>query len=218
MASDVIAGEVMGEAAALLNDPAQTMYTDALLLPLLQKAYAELELELHTNGHSFLREVSAGTTVTAGDIVLTGITDIVEPKIIEERDVGSTLRFVPMKRFDWLPDDEPTTFLRFWSWRAQQVHFIGSTADREVRLRYFADLPDLTDANSAIVIDNAKEYLSPRLAAIASTAMGENYEKARFHDVDATQQLHKIVVRSIHGRQATPARRRGFFKRLRRFY
>jgi len=39
---------------------------------------------------------------------------------------------------------QPSTYLRFWDWREDQINLIGATQSVTVRIRYEENLPQLT--------------------------------------------------------------------------
>src|SRR5579872_2160544 len=126
------AEDALNLARALLNDSAGVVFTDVLLMPLLNSAYRGLQRELSENGVSVLTEqqdieldVDLSTGVTSTEISDVSSpqlpTDCLAPHMLWERATANTTDiFVPMEKFmsggDML-NLQPSSYLRLWEWR-----------------------------------------------------------------------------------------------------
>src|SRR5690606_2389933 len=100
-----------------------------------------------------------------------------------------------------------TQHLRVWTWREEQIYFLGATMDREIRIRYVKSLDALT-LGSTVAITNALTVLAARTAALAARHIGENPTRASELDADAAFNLDTFIVTSIRQNQGLPTRRR----------
>jgi hypothetical protein len=146
-------------ARALVNDTAGVVFTDALLLPLLNSAYRGLQRELAENGVSVLVEqqdieldVNSSTGVTnteLSDVSSPQLpTDCLMPHMLWERVAANTGDvFMPMEKFTSggaMLNLQPGSFLQLWEWRENKINLIGGTQSITVRVRYEKVLPILT--------------------------------------------------------------------------
>ena len=138
-------------ARALVNDTSGAVFTDTLLMPLLNSAYRGLQRELAENGVSVLMEQQ---DVELDQNVLTGVTnteisdvsspqlptDCLMPHVLWERATANSGDvFVPMEKFTsggGMLNLQPSCYLRLWEWREDKINLIGATQSVTVRLRY----------------------------------------------------------------------------------
>jgi hypothetical protein len=138
-------------ARALVNDTSGAVFTDTLLMPLLNSAYRGLQRELAENGVSVLMEqqdieldqnVSTGVTSTEiNDASSPQLpTDCLMPHVLWERATANTGdAFVLMEKFTsdgGMLILQPSCYLRLWEWREDKIHLIGATQSITVRARY----------------------------------------------------------------------------------
>jgi len=210
----VTASEALTECKVLLNDPSGNIYQDEKLLPLMQKAYRELQTKLLLNGISVVKEYTLGTpipvpigTTQLGDG--TGLpTDIVYPIELWERPQGSTALFEEMTERAWEPEIKPGATLLYWAWREEEIKFVGATVAREIRLKYMQGLTRITGAASLIEVNNATTWLAARTAAIAAFVLGSNPTRAEGLNGDAGQALEDLLRYLVKRQQGLPVRRR----------
>ena len=210
------AGDVIDLAASLLNDVDQALFTDTKLLPFVKKAYSELGVELHNNGAPLLNEVSGVIDVPANstDLGTDQPDDIVIPVRLRER-ASSDNVFQDMIEQYWEPDDEPGPNLIYWSWREEEIKFLGATQDRQVII-YYRKAPTAVDGrSSSIGYANAINFLSPRTAALAARFIGNNPKRGDELDIDAGINLEKLISRTVKGTQSNTARRKSYWRYLR---
>lgn len=206
------AQDPLTEAKSLLNDPSGHLYADDKLLPLMQKAYRELQLKMQLNGLAVMKEKSSVISVTAGVTALSdgaGLpSDFIYPIELKERLPASTLDWVLMEELEWEPDVTQTTTLRYWNFREEQVKFVGATANREVLMKYQKGLTPITATTTPIQVIGANSFLASRTAAIAAMVLGENPTRAEAINGDAAGSLIDLISLLVKQNQGHPIRRR----------
>ena len=169
-------------ARALVNDSAGVVFTDTLLMPLLNSAYRALRRELAENGVSVLAEQqdieldSNGSTETRN----TGISDVSSPQLStdcliphmlwERATANTTDVFVPVEKFTSggsMLNLRPSTYLRLWEWWEDTINLIGTTQSITVWERYEKILPQLTLGTDPVQIRSATDALGNATAALA---------------------------------------------------
>lgn len=208
----ITASTVLTEAKGLLNDPSGYIYSDDKLIPLLQKAYGELQTKMMLNGLPVLKETSVAIDVVAGTVVLgdgSGLpTDFIYPIELGERADGSTELFEDMEETDWEVTEQATDRLRFWNWREEEIKFLGATTAREVRIRYMKGLTRITAVSTPIAVNNATTFLAARCAAVAAFVIGSNPTRAEALQGDAGSALSDLLGILVKRQQGLPVRRR----------
>lgn len=172
--------EICNLARAIIGDSAGETYRDDVLLPFVQAAYLDLELEFVERAISF-NETSSDLNLTAGQTSITTSSspalpsDLIAPLSLEEKKTGSTDKFTPVNKPEYgdLPDLDQVDQLRYWIWEAGQIKLLGATVPVTVRLRYTKQLPELVNSGSTILIPHAKNYLAWHAASLVASARGE---------------------------------------------
>jgi hypothetical protein len=219
-------------ARALLNDSAGVVFTDTLLLPLLNSAYRGLQRELSENGVSVLAEqqdieldlnISTGVTNTEiSDVSSPQLpTDCLVPHMLWERATPNTTDvFVPMEKFmsggDML-NLQPSTYLRLWEWREDKINLIGATQSITVRVRYEKVLPLLTVGTDPVMIRSSTDPLAFATAALAARSRGQ---RALAADLVGAAQMatENLIERYVRPEQLKGRRRRPYGYRRRVIY
>ena len=211
-------------ARALVNDTSGAVFTDTLLMPLLNSAYRGLQRELAENGVSVLMEQQ---DVELDQNVLTGVTnteisdvsspqlptDCLMPHVLWERATANSGDvFVPMEKFTsggGMLNLQPSCYLRLWEWREDKINLIGATQSITVRLRYEKVLPTLTLGTDPVQIRSATDALGYATAALAARSRG-----ARALAVDllgaAQTAIENLINRYIRPEQTTGRRRKPY--------
>ena len=211
-------------ARALVNDTSGAVFTDTLLMPLLNSAYRGLQRELAENGVSVLMEqqdieldqnVSTGATNTEiSDVSSPQLpTDCLMPHVLWERATENTGDvFVPMEKFTsggGMLNLQPSSYLRLWEWREDKINLIGATQSITVRVRYEKVLPTLTLGTDPVQIRSATDALGYATAALAARSRG-----ARALAVDllgaAQTAIENLINRYIRPEQTTGRRRKPY--------
>jgi hypothetical protein len=224
------AEDALNLARALLNDTAAAVFTDTLLMPLLNSAYRGLQRELSENGVSVLTEqqdieldVNSSTGVTNTEISDVSSpqlpTDCLAPHMLWERATANTTDvFVPMEKFmsggDML-NLQPSSYLRLWEWREDKINFIGATQSITVRVRYEKTLPLLALGTDPVQIRSATDPLAFATAALAARSRGQ---RALAADLVGAAQMatENLIERYVRPEQVKGRRRRpyGFHRRV----
>jgi hypothetical protein len=219
-------------ARALLNDSAGVVFTDTLLLPLLNSAYRGLQRELSENGVSVLAEqqdieldlnISTGVTNTEiSDVSSPQLpTDCLVPHMLWERATSNTTDvFVPMEKFmsggDML-NLQPSMYLRLWEWREDKINLIGATQSITVRVRYEKVLPLLTVGTDPVMIRSSTDPLAFAAAALAARSRGQ---RALAADLVGAAQMatENLIERYVRPEQLKGRRRKPYSYRRRVIY
>lgn len=208
--------DVADEARPLLNDADVQLYTDAVLLPYIKKAYDEITKELILREIQPIRELSANIQILSSTpnpvINNIQIPDLFVPIALKESTNQSD--WTPMIMQDWEPDSQKDSLLRFWAWRGDEIKLLGATADTYVQVRYYRTLAVITDANSPINLTGSKTYLAARSAAIAAMSIGGRPDLATALAADAESAKDILISIELKRRQRFAVRRKPFRRRV----
>ena len=209
---------------ALLNDTAAAVFTDALLMPLMNSAYRGLQRELAENGVSVLieqQDLDLETDPSTG-ATSTEISDASSPQLPsdglmphmlwERASANTTDVFVPMEKFTsggGMLNLQPSSYLRLWEWREDKINLIGATQAITVRIRYEKILPELTLGTDPVQIRAATDPLAFATAALAARSRGA---RALAQDLLATAQMatENLIERYVRPEQTRGRRRRPY--------
>lgn len=215
-----LASVVFSEAQSLLNDVAKQIWTDAVLLPHLQKAHRELQVLLWESGIDVIKELTAVIDIAASATTLGASlpTDILVPSRLQERADGETLesRWRDVPESDPLPNVDPIDSIQYWIWREEVISFTPPNTAREVKLTYLKSLTTPTAGSSSIGFIFGELYLGPRTASIAAQTVG-NITRAEELTNDAAFWIPKIISSNVKQGQSVPARRIPYRRSFRRF-
>jgi len=206
-----LVSDVGAEAASLLNDAPQTMYTNDILLPFIKKAWREIEAKFVELGIPPVEEISAPITVgvSAVESVVTLPADLLSPILLWERQVGETdAQWVEMEEKRDLPIMTPTSRLQYWEWREEAINVPACTQGNQVKIKYYRMLTALTGPSSSIGgVNGAISFLAARSAALAAQNIGENEGRAKQLDGDAGGQMEVLINTKILEMQNLSVRR-----------
>src|SRR6202167_1721067 len=226
------AEDALNLARALVTDSAGVVFTDTLLMPLLNSAYRGLQRELAENGVSVLAEqqdVALATDPTSG-VTPIEISDVSSPqlptdclaphKLWERATANTTDVFVPMEKFTSggsMLNLQPSSYLQLWEWREDKINLIGATQAITVRIRYEKVLPILTVRTDPIQIRSATDALGFATAALAARSRGA---RALAIDLLGTAQtaIEELINRYIRPEQTKGRRRKPYGYRRRTIY
>lgn len=215
------AEDALNLARALMNDSAGSVFTDTLLMPLLNSAYRGLQRELAENGVSVMAEqqdieldvdgTTGFTSTEISDVSNPQLpTDCLMPHMLWERATANTADvFVPMEKFTsggGMLNLRPSSYLRLWEWREDKINLIGATQAVTVRIRYEKLLPLLTLGTDPVQIRSATDALGFAAAALAARSRGA---RALAQDLLGTAQMatEQMIERYVRPEQ-TKGRRR----------
>jgi len=221
----ITSGQVMDMSASLLNDTARTVYTYTAQVPYLNMAYRELGelLELNnvpvTNSTSAVIPIIANGDNIGGDDTPDAAhpalpTGLVEIQQLWQRPTGTSVPFIPITRYDFLPhfwNGVENTVIVAWSWEEQIINFVPSVTPTDVKMDYIKTaITTITDEEDDILIINAFNYLGFKTAALCARYIGENPTRADTLDGEAGLSFDRLLGTSTKGRQAITTRRRPF--------
>ena len=226
------AEDALNLARALLNDSSGAVFTDTLLMPLLNSAYRGLQRELAENGVSVLSEqqdidleVNSTTGITnteLSDVSSPQLpTDCLMPHMLWERATANTTDvFVPMEKFmsgGSMLNLQPSAYLRLWEWREDKINFIGATQAVTVRVRYEKVLSTLVLGTDPVMIRSATDPLAFATAALAARSRGA---RALAADLLGAAQLatENLIERYVRPEQVKGRRRKPYGYRRRVIY
>lgn len=215
----ITASAVLAQCAKIyMNDSAQVLWTDAILLPYLTAANEDLALELEVSEIAVQRDVvSPDIDVAANAVKLAQLpVDMIVPLELLERADASTEDWTPVKEVDFVnPNLDTNSEIVEWSWRDLDIQINPPTSARDVRLRYVRLLVALTVAGSTVEIESAKRYLSARTAQLACYGGGNNSKKGDKLQNDVDQALDRVLRVYVNNQQGVSVRRRAYVgKRL----
>jgi hypothetical protein len=211
-------------ARALVNDTSGAVFTDTLLMRLLNSAYRGLQRELAKNGVSVSMEQQdieldlVGTTgVTNTEISDVSSpqlpTDCLMPHVLWERATSNTGEvFVPMEKFTSggsMLNLQPSGYMRRWEWREDKKNLIGATRSITVRVRYEKVLVTLVLGADPVQIRSATDAVGYATVALAARSRG-----ARALVVDplgaAQTAIENLINRYVRPEQTTGRRRKPY--------
>ena len=226
------AEDALNLARALMNDSAGAVFTDTLLMPLINSAYRGLQRELAENGVSVLAEqqdidleLNSLTSVTNTEISDVSSpqlpADCLMPQMLWERATANTGDvFVPMEKFTsggGMLNLQPSQYLRLWEWREDKINLAGATQAITVRVRYEKVLPELALGTDPVQIRSATDPLGFATAALAARSRGA---RALAQDLLATAQMatENLIERYVRPEQQKGRRRMPYSYHRRTIY
>jgi len=214
----MIAKDVMQQSRIFLNDVAASSFTDDVLLPFLQTAWAEMAELFEENELPATNNTSAVIPVTTTQFDIGGPTgpalpqDLIEIQGVYERPTGTLNDFTEVVKRDFLPKTSVlTNVLGVYVWQGQVIKFLGANTNIDVKLDYLANVFNpLIDPSSIVNIINAKTSLAYRTAGLAASMIGENPDRAAELNGFASTAAERLINISMKGQQAIASRRRPF--------
>lgn len=201
-----IATVALDSARSYLNDSSGSMWDDSKLIPHLQEAHRDLQIMLWLNGLPVLKEKSTILSVPSGTITLTLPSDLIEPQWLKERASGSSEAWVAVTESDWEPDTLQQISLQYWTWREEEIKFLGATSNREVLLRYWKGITVPANQNSVLGFIFSEVFLGPQTAQYAARSVGNSTLANECLDA-AKQKLDIIIRANVKSMQSMAARR-----------
>ena len=181
------------------------VYTDAVLLPLVNKSYRKVQQRLLQAG-SMSSTGQLETTLPAGTVSLTDATspqlpvDFLAPMEMYERITGNQFYGPQMATVDVLPSRPQQPYNYCFSWRDEGIFLTGALNDTDILLRYFkGTLYQLTDTQSQILIRGALDPIADWAAFLAANSRGAA-NAAIFSSLFA-EDMHEFLNMQAHARQ-----------------
>ncbi len=214
--------EIIDMAASLMNDTAQTIYTDAACLPYLNMALNELQEIFEQNNIGATDDTSAIITVPAGTTVISfSSTPAIPADLIEIRGLWESIsganNFVPMTRREYLSVALTGSIINqfvIFAWNEQQIKVPEANADIDLKIDYIKSIFATPILIGAIATDlptiNIKTYLGYKTAALCASFIAENPTRAQSLETFAENALSRLLSISAKGGQGISTRRRPF--------
>lgn len=213
---------IVDMAASLMNDTAQTIYTDAACLPYLNMALNELQEIFEQNNIGATDDTSAIITIPAGTTVVSFTStpalpaDLIEIRRLWESISGDN-NFVPMTRREYLSVALTGAIVNqfvIFAWNEQQIKVPESNSAIDLKIDYVKSIFSTPIAIGAINTDlptiNIKTYLGYKTAALCSLYIAENPTRAEALEAAAENALSRLLSIAAKGGQAISTRRKPF--------
>jgi hypothetical protein len=206
---------ILLRSAALLNDQAQTVYTNTVQIPYLNMALEELQEIFELNDINYALDVSAIIQVNAGSTTFTLPADLIEIKEMWER-ARNINPFTRMSRKDFIPhylEGQQIGQFLIWAMNDGKVELLPANQDNDIKLDYVKSI--FTEVNSGnlnqdITPKNTSSYLQFKTAALCSEFIGENKTRSDDLNMLAMNAVERSLGISVKGKQAISTRRRPF--------
>lgn len=190
-------------ALALLNDDAQTIWTNTNLINKAQDVHRELQSKLWDAGSPVVRKESTPIPITAGaNPTVTPPTDMLTPFSVIEYDTatGSRSTAVPMTESTFLPYGKPLqNNLVYWSWQAETFSLLGANTNRTIIIFYrrLITIPQATSDPIGIIF--GEQFMGARIAAIAHGSIGN--EEEAVYCAGLAEEYFQVVLNAQRGKQ-----------------
>lgn len=227
---NLLASEVMDDAAALLNDAAKNTYTYVIQIPYLNIALKELRKHFElANQPATDQTTSSALEVLAGAETLEfapdppGVIDYLPNDLIDirrawQRPSGTSQQYIPLSRLSGLPvslEGTEINTLYGYVWEDQMMKFLPATVDMDIKLEYVRQLfPLITDSTDEILCINGDSFLANRTGALVARHVENNEERAVALDSAAGVFLDEVLGIGAKGNQSKNTRRRPFRSRF----
>jgi hypothetical protein len=193
--------------------------TDAVLLPVANKAYRKIQRRMKGAGSpTFQKDVVLVPSMAIGQTSLDDASnpqlpiDFIAPREIWEKQSGqSFFGQLPMKRVDYLPSWQQSTYNGCYTWQNEAIQFVGATSSLDIRLDYIAGYPALSDGTSPILIRDAADAIASQTAYLITNARSP--EAAGVFGQMYEADMIELLNVQTHARQYKPARRMPFNRR-----
>ena len=197
------------------------VYTDTVLLPLVNSAYRTVQSRLLDAGS----KTATGEAIVTLPVGATELSDTTNPQLpvdfLAPRELFERINTQPyfgprMGQVDQLPSWPQQAFNVIFSWRDDSLFFVGSYNSLDVKIRYFKSvLNDLTDASSTILIRGGLDSVAYMGAFLA--AKSRNSENANDFKTLGEEKITELLDMQAHARQYKPSRRMAYNRRSRTF-
>jgi hypothetical protein len=217
------AGLVTALAQSILNDAVGDYWNFDLLLPFLQLAFGDMTDQLQLNEVPVTRQTNVILTVPAGTTVIAFGTmpslpeDFKLPLSVEERLAGQdNTDWIPVRECDDVPDDIVTELLRWYWWDGNQLNFLGSTVDEDIKLKYESNLHVPTTQDEYITVQGCGNYLAAQTAFYASASIGNEFTM-KIAQGYATTYLERFIRLMTKEKQGLPVKKVGYRRKAKGF-
>ena len=215
--------DIISTVASLMNDTAQTQYTNSAVLPYLNLSLDELQEVYELNNLPITNEASAAITVPSGvgdigfDTTPALPSGLVEIQQLWESTSGLN-QWTPMLKKDFLPhyleDGTAISMFLIWCWEDGRIHLVPANANNDLKIDYIATIFNtpiqIGNINVNLPFTNIKTYLEYKTAALCAMFIAENQTRAMALDNESGNALSRALGIPVKGMQTVTARRRPF--------
>jgi hypothetical protein len=215
--------DIIATVSTLMNDFAQTKYTNTVVLPYLNLALDELQETFELNGIPITNETSAAITIPAGVNEIGFATnpalpsDLIEIQELWESPTGLN-NWTPMTKKDFIPHylEDNTTISMFliWCLDTGNISLIAANSVIDLKIDYTANMFNTPILIGNVGVDlpftNVKTYLGYKTAALCALFIAENESRAQALDSLGMTALNRSTGIPIKGMQSITTRRRPF--------
>lgn len=215
--------EIISVVASLMNDTAQTHYTNTNCLPYFNLSLDELQELYEQNGIPTTNETSAAITIKSGvdrlgfDTTPALPSDLIEIQQLWESPTGLN-EWTPVDKREFIPHylEDGTQISQFliWAWEHERIRVVAANQDNDLKIDYIGKIFNtpilIKDINVNLPFTNIKTYLEYKTAALCSMFIAENPSRAVALDSLAGTALSRALGIPIKGMQSIVTRRRPF--------
>jgi len=206
-----------------MNDPDQSLYTNAACLPYFNLSLDELQEIFELNDIPVTHETSASIAIPSGisrighDTVPALPSDLIEIRELWESPSGLE-QWTPVVQKDTIPHylQNNTTISQFliYALKHGRIYFIATNADNDLKIDYIGSIFNtpivIANINVNLPFTNIKTYLEYKTAALCAMFIAENETRAMALDSLAKTALDRALGIPIKGMQSIVTRRRPF--------
>lgn len=213
---------IISTSAALMNDAAQTQYTNTACLPYLNLAITILQETFELNSLPVTHKTSTTLAVPIGTASVGYYTtpalpaDLIEIEQLWESDHGLN-KWVPVHKEDFIPQYllDGTGISRFgvWAWKNQFIELVPANAIIDLKIDYIAKLfqpVTIGTINVDLLANNIESFLEFETAAFCALFIAENETRATTLAGLAVDSLQRSLGIQIKPTQSIITRRRPF--------
>jgi hypothetical protein len=175
-------GQIKTRFQALLDDPAGSVFTEAVFAEAFGEAYDAIFTAFLTNQVpriELIKSVVVPALTTSLTPAAMGISDFGDYIYLSERTYGSTDEYRDLGSVDRLPQRPMTDHLLEYNYRNDTFYFVGATAVIDLQVKYDTSGTAPTDDATQIAIDGSLTFLSNYAAGVAGGRKGYDATAAR---------------------------------------
>jgi hypothetical protein len=177
-------------------------------IPLVENPAPDIQVSIGYQGFTITGQSTESVPILPPDLIV--------PFDLSERQTGSNSQFGRMTQpQDGLSSQSQQASFRIWEWRGDAIWLIGSTQNRDIRMRYESYLPAFAagvNFNQAhIMIKDCVEPMAYRIAYMFATARGA--AQAAQLEMEYQKAASQIVVRYSRRDQRIQYNRKPFGNR-----
>ncbi len=208
-------GNVNTDVRALMSDEDNAVFSDAVLLPFIQKSYRKVQRKLAARGVSVFQDTTVlSPAVPINTTALTTSSspalpaDLIVPYIMWERQSGGAdTDWLEMDAKDVLPVRAQGELLAEWVYEANAITLVGATVTREVKIKYERELTALSGNGSVLLIPFSQDAVASYAAEYAARSRTQPELATEFRKL-GDMELDELANTFVRSKQAITGRRR----------